>query len=112
MNFVVSKAQGKPMLKVVVKERNKDVSVLKEEVLSNFKGDIIFKLVSSKGKYQYSYSLDGGASYMLFVETADDLVICKGYIGTNIGLYATSNGRSTKEYADFDWVSCNAITRK
>ena len=41
---------------------------------------------------------------MLFSETAANLVLCKGYIGTNLGLYATSNGYKTKEYAEFNWV--------
>jgi alpha-N-arabinofuranosidase len=41
---------------------------------------------------------------MLFSETKANLVLCKGYIGTNLGLYATSNGNKTKEYAEFNWV--------
>lgn len=112
INFTISKSQNKPTLKITVKERNKDASILKETTLFKFKGDIIFKMVSTNEKYEYYYSLDEGANFLLFAETANNLVICKGYIGTNIGVYATSNGKSTAAYADYDWVKYQGQIRK
>lgn len=112
INFTISKLKNNRILKITVKEREKEVSILKESSLFNFKGDITFKLVSAGEKYQYYYSLDKGMNFSLFAETANNIVICKGYIGTNIGLYATSNGKPTKSYADYDWVKYQGQTRK
>ena len=112
INFTISKLKNNLILKITVKEREKEASILKEFSLFNFKGDITFKLVSAGEKYQYYYSLDKGMNFSLFTETANNIVICKGYIGTNIGLYATSNGKSTKSYADYDWVKYQGQTRK
>lgn len=112
INFTISKLKNNLILKITVKEREKKASILKESSLFNFKGDITFKLVSAGEKYQYYYSLDKGMNFSLFAETANNIVICKGYIGTNIGLYATSNGKPTKSYADYDWVKYQGQTRK
>ena len=112
INFTISKLKNNLILKITVKEREKEASILKESSLFNFKGDITFKLVSAGEKYQYYYSLDKGMNFSLFAETANNIVICKGYIGTNIGLYATSNGKPTKSYADYDWVKYQGQTRK
>ena len=57
------------------------------------------------------HNLNGGNTFTLFAETESQLVICKGYIGTNVGIYATSNGNVTKEYADFDWVNHKGYPR-
>lgn len=112
INFTISKLKNNLILKITVKEREKKASILKESSLFNFKGDITFKLVSAGEKYQYYYSLDKGMNFSLFAETVNNIVICKGYIGTNIGLYATSNGKPTKSYADYDWVKYQGQTRK
>jgi xylan 1,4-beta-xylosidase len=112
INFTISKLKNNLILKITVKEREKEASILKESSLFNFKGDITFKLVSAGEKYQYYYSLDKGMNFSLFAETVNNIVICKGYIGTNIGLYATSNGKPTKSYADYDWVKYQGQTRK
>ena len=112
INFTISKLKNNLKLKITVKEREKEVSILKESSIFNFKGDITFKLVSAGEKYQYYYSLDKGKNFSLFAETANNIVICKGYIGTNIGLYATSNGKPTKSYAEYDWVKYQGQTRK
>ncbi len=111
VNFTIAKEGSQTMLKLTVKGRDQDLAILKKEFLKNYEGNILFQLISKNNQYQYRYSLDGGQSFSLFAETADNLVICKGYIGTNIGVYGTSNGTATKEYADFDWVSYQGFPR-
>lgn len=39
------------------------------------------------------------------------LSLCFGYTGADVGVYATSNGQATQEYADFDWVSYKGFPR-
>ncbi len=104
VNFTVEKNNNNIDIKLVVKGRKKEITIVKQESLAEYGGEIIFKLVSHNNKYQYLFSIDGGTSFRLFAETSDDLVLCYGYIGTNIGVYATSNGETTDEYADYDWV--------
>ncbi|NNJ66242.1 MAG: hypothetical protein HKP16_11770 [Xanthomonadales bacterium] len=33
-----------------------------------------------------------------------DLLLSRGYTGAYLGLYATANGGSDADHADFDWV--------
>jgi alpha-N-arabinofuranosidase len=69
-----------------------------------YKNDLVLKIHSKDEKYSYHYSVDGGNTFEIFSITAANLVLCRGYIGTNLGIYATSNGYKTKEYAEFNWV--------
>lgn len=105
VNFTVEKKGKGVNLKLTVKGREKELEVLKEEIIDKYQGEIIFKLSAKNDTYQYLYSLDGGNTFSLFAETQSNIVLCKGYIGTNVGIYATSNSKPTKEYADFDWVT-------
>lgn len=111
VNFTVEKKEKGVNLKLTVKGREKELEVLKEEIIDKYQGEIIFKLSAKNNTYQYLYSLDGGNTFSLFAETQSNIVLCKGYIGTNVGIYATSNGKPTKEYADFDWVSYKGYPR-
>jgi alpha-N-arabinofuranosidase len=111
VNFTVEKKDGNTSLKLLLKGRGQNLQILKQDAIPNYTGDIVFKLVSKNDNYKYLYSLDDGENFILFSETAGDLVLCYGYIGTNLGIYATSNGNATKEYADFDWVSYKGYPR-
>jgi alpha-N-arabinofuranosidase len=109
--FTVYKKKGKMYLKLTVKGRDSELKIEKEEILENYRGEIILKLVSVNDTYQYLYSLYAKDDVKLFAKTEGNIVLCKGYIGTNIGLYATSNEKPTKAFADFDWVNYRVITR-
>jgi len=110
INFTIIQKDGKKNLSINVKERGQDAQIVKQEVLPDYNGHIIFKLKATNGKYHYFYSTDDGESFNNFGETADDIVICHSYIGTLIGIYATSNGNPTQAFADFDWVSYKGFT--
>ena len=103
INFTVKKHNNKTLLNLSVKPRDQKLDIIKSIPLK-YNENIILKIVSKDNKYIYYYSLDDGNSFDVFTETAANLVLCKGYIGTNLGLYASSNGYKTKEYAEFEWV--------
>ena len=103
INFTVKKHNNKTLLNLSVKPRDQKLDVIKSIPLK-YNENIILKIVSKDNKYIYYYSLDDGNSFDVFTETGANLVLCKGYIGTNLGLYASSNGYKTKEYAEFEWV--------
>ena len=103
INFTVKKHNNKTLLNLSVKPRDQKLDIIKSIPLK-YNENIILKILSKDNKYIYYYSLDNGRSFDVFTETAANLVLCKGYIGTNLGLYASSNGYKTKEYAEFEWV--------
>ncbi|MBB6461840.1 glycoside hydrolase family 43 protein [Flammeovirga kamogawensis] len=109
INMTVTKQNGKYVLKVAVAEKKVDkVKVIKEQVLDNYNSTIVFKVVSRENKYHFMYSLDNGKSFAEFVETKADYLLSfgwnSGYTGAYCGVYVTSNGKASKEYADFDWI--------
>ena len=106
INFTVKKHNNKTLLNLSVKPRDEKLDIIKSIPLK-YNENIILKILSKDNKYIYYYSLDEGNSFDVFTETAANLVLCKGYIGTNLGLYASSNGYKTKEYAEFEWVKNN-----
>ena len=103
INFTIIKENNKTLLRLVIKPRNEEIKIIKS-IPVEYEKNIILSIVSKNNKYSYKYSLDGGEMFYSFYETSANLVLCKGYIGTNLGLYATSNGKKTKEFAEFNWV--------
>jgi xylan 1,4-beta-xylosidase len=111
VNLTISREGGKNVLKLVVSENRKEQEIVKQEVLDNYRGNIIFKVESADEKYEYLYSLDEGLTFTQFTETGASLILNQGYTGAYVGIYATSNGSSTKEFADFDWVDYKGYPR-
>jgi len=102
---------GNDVLQLKIKEAKKETYILTDKILNDFSGDIIFKVISKNGRYQYLYSIDNGVSFFSFAETKSDLILCRGYTGAYLGIYASSNGQAKTEYADFDWVDYKGFSR-
>jgi alpha-N-arabinofuranosidase len=48
--------------------------------------------------------LDDGENFS-YLSSLDALkLLDRNYTGALLGMFATSNGKKTKDYADFDWV--------
>ncbi len=56
--------------------------------MNNYQGTIQFKVISKSDQYLYSYSSDQGATFIPFTETAANLLLCFGYTGADVGVYA------------------------
>ena len=102
--YTLVQEKGNTVLKLLVNERKENPKVVQQNIVSNYTGAIIFKVVSKNQVYQYLYSLDDGQTFLPFTETASNLILSHGYTGAYVGIYASSNGRTSKAYADFDWV--------
>ena len=112
LNFTLVLEEKQPKIVLNYQEPSKEASVLMKKVVKDYSGEIIFKITSKNDRYQYAYSLDNGQSFQEFYTSEASLVLCKGYIGTNLGVYATSALDTTDDFADFDWVKYKGTTRK
>jgi alpha-N-arabinofuranosidase len=83
---------------------NRDPKIIKKEFNSRYTDNITFKIKSENHNHLYYYSIDG-SEFILFSRTEANLLLSKGYTGAYLGVYASSNGEKSKDYADFDWVS-------
>ena len=72
--------------------------------LNQYNGHIKFKIISDKDRYKLYYSTKG-MYYNYFTTLDGNLVKSNGYTGAHLGLYATSNGKETKDSASFDYVN-------
>lgn len=102
--FTVIKENGKNLIQLKLVEPDSDPQILTKKVVPNFKGDITFKVKSEYFGYSFYYSL-GGAEFILLEKTKSNHILSKKYTGAYLGIYATSNGVNSKDYADFVWVS-------
>ena len=98
-------------LSLKLAEKNKNPTSLKKIRLNNYKDQIIFKVVSINDEYDFLYSLDNGNSFESYSKTKAEVVLDRNYTGAYLGMYATSNGRKSSDFADFDWVRYKGFSR-
>jgi xylan 1,4-beta-xylosidase len=101
----VYKMKKKYYLEQQLKEKDKKVVSLKKVPLKNYKGSIIFKTVSRKEEYSFFYSLDDGENFTYFTTLDAIKMLDRNYTGALLGMFSTSNGEISRDYAEFDWVN-------
>jgi xylan 1,4-beta-xylosidase len=103
LNFTVLRSEGKSelMLKGVSPQKGQ---IAQSVTLENYEGTILLNIVSANHRYTFSYSIDGGNSFVKCFETSADWVLSRGYTGAFFGFYASSNGFPTSDVAKFGWV--------
>jgi len=117
LSFVISRQGEGHILKSVlsVPEQDakitKEVRTLRELILDGYQGEIVLRVDSAENRYSLQYSLDRGENFTEFLSTDGDHLLSRGYTGAYLGLYSTSNGRVSSDYADFDWVRYQAYER-
>ena len=103
INFTLIKDNGKHYLQAYVVKNGELISTKKEH-LEQFKGQIKFKVIADKEAYKLYFSTKG-TYFNLFATLDGSSLKSNGYTGAHLGLYATSNGRKTKDSASFDYVN-------
>jgi alpha-N-arabinofuranosidase len=77
----------------------------KSEEIELKPGPVNLKIKGEKSTFTFSYS-QGNADYF-DIETVDSKFLSSetvgGFTGVYVGLYATGNGKPSKETATFDW---------
>ncbi len=110
LSFTVMRRDDEYVLRSVVSLPQQDgefTQLLRELVsvsLDAYRGAIIFRVESKDGRYRLLYSLDDGETYLELLTTRADHLLSRGYTGAYLGLYASSNGRQSNDFADYDWV--------
>ena len=108
INFTLIKDNGKHYLQAYVVKNGELIST-KKELLEQFKGQIKFKVIADKEAYKLYFSTKG-THFNLFANLDGSSLKSNGYTGAHLGLYATSNGKKTKDSASFEYV--NYLTKK
>lgn len=111
INYTVIKTEKNYELQIVIKVPEIKPAVLHKQSLKTYSGDIQLKVISKNGEYQFLYKLPSSNSFTKFIITEANLILSKGYTGAYLGLYASSNGKNTKAFADFDWIEAIGFQR-
>lgn len=82
--------------------QEKDVNINYKEIPD---GDIVLRISATDLEYKFWVQVEGKASELLGTATSKDISTEKigGFTGTYIGIYASGNGKSNVNPADFDW---------
>tara|TARA_Y100000768_G_scaffold140737_1_gene104876 strand:+ start:795 stop:2486 length:1692 start_codon:yes stop_codon:yes gene_type:complete len=107
----VIKKRKKYYLEQKLKEKGKEVVTLKRTILKGYDGNIILKVKSKKDRYDFFYSLNDGSSFDYFTSIEAIKVLDRNYTGALLGLFTTSNGVLSQDYADYDWVRYKDFVR-
>lgn len=112
LSFTLIHQQGRHDLRLIAAESGNEPSTVKHATIENYDGEIIFQVTSRASHYEFAYSLDQGKRYIAFARTeANQILAHESYTGAYLGLYSTSNGAPTTDYADFDWVEYRVYER-
>jgi alpha-N-arabinofuranosidase len=95
-----------------LKEKNKiNEKTIKRILLKDYKNDILFKVVSKNDKYTFYYSLNNGENFKYFTSLDAIKILDRNYTGALLGVFSTSNGNNSSDYADYDWVRYHDFVR-
>ena len=110
LNFTVFQKDESFFIKMYAYKKGQLISK-NEKLLENYKGKIKLKILFDEDKYKLFYSTRG-FRYRLLDELKNDVLLSQGYTGAHLGLYVTSNGEDSNDYADFDYVDYSVINQE
>ena len=108
INFTLIRNDDKIVLQSYA-VKNTEIEEFLSEPIKEYNGQIEFRIVANEDSYKLYYKTSR-KDFELFTILNGNLVISKGYTGAHLGLYATGNGKNTKDFASFDYV--NYFTKK
>lgn len=101
--FVLSLTSGERTIRLIKRQDGEDVLLAENQIGHN---PIHFK-VQARGQAYSFYVSSGGNDWQCVAENVDGRIlsttVAGGFVGTVIGLYASSTGQSSQTAADFDW---------
>jgi len=103
LTFTILRQAGQITLRLSLAEPSKAIRSIQQVNLPSYRGEIILRVLADRQRWRFEYALEADM-FHLCAETRSDHILSSGYTGAYLGLYASSNGRQTTPYADFDWV--------
>jgi alpha-N-arabinofuranosidase len=99
--FTLEKSRRGMMLQLKTRNGPKEKLVLSVEQPA-YAGTAQLRVISANGTLHYAISLDEGESFLPFTSISGVHLLCKDYVGAQIGVYASSNGNmESRGFADF-----------
>ncbi|MDR3597271.1 glycoside hydrolase family 43 protein [Clostridium sp.] len=103
MRYEYTKKNGKEVLQVVECMEGKDILISEIEIDAS---RLYLKIVSKGQRLDFYYGTDGN-DYKLLKKDVHVInlstEVAGGFVGCTIGMYGSSNGEMTNNYADFHW---------
>jgi alpha-N-arabinofuranosidase len=87
-----------------------ETSIASKKIDYNSTLPIQLKVESYHNNYRFYYALKN-EDFQLLAETPADHLLSHGFTGAHIGLYATSNGKTSTGFADFDRVEYTSVKK-
>jgi len=100
--FDVKREDNENVLQLVINPKNKNAILKKDLVMKKFKNHIELKISSDNGIQQYYYRFQSNELWKLFETSSSEIVLSEGNTASCFGLYATSNGTKSSNFAKFD----------
>ncbi|NLZ83515.1 MAG: glycoside hydrolase family 43 protein, partial [Clostridiales bacterium] len=73
---------------------------------------LYLRVVAKLQDLEFSFSYDG-ETYITVKDNVDSRMlstdVAGGFVGNTMGLYCSSNGKPSDNYADFDWLRYTAL---
>lgn len=108
--FTVHKSEEGYVLQLTLAEPEAMPRIIKQQSLLDYSGNITWKVVAEGTAYAFYYSING-LDFLPFDKTGSNHILSKKYTGAYLGIYATSNGKPSEDFADFDWVTYQGFER-
>ena len=100
--FDVKREDNENVLQLVIKKHDKPAYIKKDLVLDRKTKQIELKVISNRDNYGYYYRYKSNDLWISFDNSANDILISRGYTGAHLGLYATCNGGKSISSAAFE----------
>ena len=108
INFTLIRNDDKIVLQSYA-VKNTEIEEFLIKPIKQYNGQIEFRIIANEDSYKLYYKTSR-KDFELFTILKGNLLISKGYTGAHLGLYATGNGKKSKDFASFDYV--NYLTKK
>jgi alpha-N-arabinofuranosidase len=100
--FDVKREDNENVLQLVINPKNKNAILKKDLVMKKFKNHIELKISSDNGIQKYYYRFQSNELWKLFETSSSEIVLSEGNTASCFGLYSTSNGTKSSNFAKFD----------
>ncbi|WP_297424118.1 glycoside hydrolase family 43 protein [Clostridium sp.] len=103
IRYECTQRNGREVLQIIECNNGKDILINEVEINSS---KLCLKMVSKGQKLDLYYGIDGTSCKILQKDVSTKNLsteVAGGFVGCTIGMYASSNGKTTDNYADFYW---------